>query len=115
MGYSEAALEGIKENGRAWKATITGIPEVMDAIRAARSARDVAAIDRELRKIAAAFKPHIGGDAHPSAQEALDWFEHESAAYEMENDLMHEWVESFDYWMGELYDFADYARIWVKP
>lgn len=116
MGYSEASQMGIKANGRAWKATIRGVPDIMERLRIAREARDVAGIDAELRNIAAKFRPHMPPGKLTYAQmEDIEWFEEESCAYEAERGELDDWVSEFDYRMGSLYDFADYHRIWVDP
>ena len=116
MGYGEASQRGIKANGREWQATIRGIPDIMERLRIAREAQDVAGIDAELRNIAAKFRPHMDRIGMSfSGMEDIEWFEEESCAYEVEQGILHEWVQEFDYRMGALYDFADYNRIWVDP
>lgn len=116
MGYSEAGMQGIKQNGRKWRKTIHGLPDVLDEIGMAKDSEDAEAINAGLRKVHALFAPHFErGEAYGSEVGALEWFEDESAAYEVEMGVLHEWVQEFDFRLGELYDFADFNRIWIEP
>lgn len=116
MGYSEAAVQGVKVNGKKWKATIKGMPSVMADIRAALADQNVERIDAGLREIAAKFRPHMDKVILSFGErDDLEWFEEESCAYEAENGELQDWVKEFDYRMKTLYDFADFQRIWVDP
>lgn len=121
MGYSPSAMAGVKANGKNWKATISGVPEILKSIRENLDKETPAAaeaISAELKKIAAKFRPHFSdtkGNYTSGELDALEWFEDESPTYEFEQGTAHEWREELDYRMGELYDFADYNRIWVTP
>lgn len=119
MGYSHSSQLGIKANGRAWKSTIRGIPAINDEIDRLIEERpkDVKErIEAQLRLVHLLFAPHFSGMNATSGEiEALEWFEEESPGYELENETMDEWQQEYNYRLGELYDFADYNRIWVSP
>ena len=119
MGFSVSAQQGIKQNGKRWKGHLRGLPDINDELEALIQARPADAkekIEACLRRIHALFSPYFTDDNCTSGErEALEWFEEESPGYELENDLMGEWVENFDHYLGELYDFADFNRIWVVP
>lgn len=119
MAYSESAMQGVKANGRAWKATIYGLPAINDRIRELvdlNTAESIKLIPAEMQKIAALFKRHMNEEnASYGEQEAIEWFEYQTPEWEFENETMDEWVQEFDYQLNELYDFADYNRIWVDP
>lgn len=116
MGYSEASQAGIKRFGRSWRATIRGVPDILDELDAAYDREDQAAIEGGMRKIAALFATHFNEDEASFAhRDALEWLQYESVAYEMEAGTLYEWREEFNFRLHELYDWADYNRVWVAP
>lgn len=118
MGYSPAAQAGIKVHGRGWRKTIRGLPGMIDHVHQALEADDSEAVDAALREIGKLFRPHIAEDsedATPGEMEAVEWFEEESCAYELEHGEKEEFAEEFNYRLGELYDWADYNRVWLDP
>lgn len=116
MGYSPAAMQGVKDNGRGWKKTITGLTQILDQMRVYVEEENIEQIDASLRKIHTLFKSVWNETKASSGEtEALEWFAEESAQYEYEQDSLDEWIKEFDYRLGELYDYADYNRIWVAP
>ncbi len=129
MGYSAAAMAGIKDNGREWKATIRGLGDINEKIRESLetvTSETAEEVSGYLKEIAALFRPYFDKSdqlmeegykwvATMGELEDLEWFEDESPAYEIENEALHEWRKEFDHRLESLYDFADYNRIWVKP
>jgi predicted lipid-binding transport protein (Tim44 family) len=114
MGYSPAAMAGVKANGRGWRKTVTGVREAVDALGAALDREDVDAANAALREIAKPFRAIWDEEkASPSETEALEWFEEESCRHEVENGEIYEFRANVDHYLNDLYDWADYHRVWV--
>lgn len=116
MGYSYHAMQGVKDNGRHWKQTISGLPTILRILEDAVEAYDVDTIDENLRNIHKLFYAALKDkDLSSSELEDLEWFEFESCLYEADNDELDEWQHEFNYRLNTLYDACDYYRIWVRP
>ena len=112
---SEAALAGIRDNGRHWRKKIGGVRSAIEAVRDGVTAKDQAAIEGAMRAIGAAFRAVFDEDQASSGElDALEWFEQETVGYEIQNGTLHEFEQEFDYRMNELYDWADYHRVLVQ-
>ena len=115
MGYSESAMMGIKHNGRPWRKTVRGVPTILEKINDAIAGNDEEEINSGIRKIGALFRAVWNDDASSGEVEALEWFEEETCTYEFEQGTMGEFEQEFNYRLNELYDWADYNRVWVSP
>lgn len=116
MGYSPASQAGIRQHGVMWKHTISGVNELLETVEAELIAGDAAAVDAALRRIANRFTPFFNEDNNTSSEaDALEWFQHEGSNYWIEGGELDEFHEEFNHRLNELYDFADFNRIWVKP
>jgi hypothetical protein len=125
MGYSEASRAGIKANGRRWRATIKGLPDALAALgkaideaeaKVGDCTPELEAAHAAMRRIGAMFRPHWDEEeASSSETEALEWFEQESFRYEFERFEHQSVRDNIDYYLRELYDWADYNRVWVAP
>ena len=116
MGYSPSAQAGIKQHGVIWKHTIFDVPKLLLEVDAAKKVHNSVAINAAMRRIAGKFGAYFDDDNASSGEvEALEWFTEEDSDYWMESDDVEGFEEEFNYRLGELYDFADFNRIWVKP
>lgn len=118
MGYSESAEYGIKANGRKWKFTVPSIGPITDRIQEGINSWDQAAIEnglRDLGKTAKTILEKIPADEFSPIQETLQFFEEEDLSYEMETFSQEELEELINAHITEMYDYADYNRIWIEP
>lgn len=116
MAYSPAAEAGKKVNGKKWKVTIHGVPEQLAAVRAAVAARDAAATKTALRAIGALFRPHMDKNRDRINEiESVEWFEEEDPNDDFKAGKFEIWQGEFNGRLRELYDWADYNRVWIQP
>ena len=117
MSYSENLQTDIRVKDRQWKRTIKGLPDILITTREAIKEKDKAKIENSLRNISKLFSCMRDNEENLTFDEldSLEWFEEEVVGYELENDLMDEFVDEFDYRLSTLYDWADYNRVWIAP
>ena len=118
MAYNvENSIAGIKANGREWKATIRGIPDINRQIEEAKGNLDAAKITELMRSVGVKFKAVWNEEkATMGQQDDLEWFLDDNAEWflELYGDL-DSFEEEYNYRLSSLYDYADYNRIWVSP
>ena len=113
MPISEAAMDGIKVNGLKWKRQMRGTASLVQAANAAFEARDLDRLHGCMRRIGKKFRDAMGAEIDGRDEDALQWFEEETADYEFENGDENGFKEEFNFRLGELYDWADYNRVLV--
>ncbi len=116
MAYSPAAEAGKKVNGRKWKKTIHGLHDHLATVETAVADRDVEATKAALRAIGALFRPHMNEDRDSFDEiEAVEWFEDEDPTSDFQDGNIDAWKDEFDWRLRDLYDWADYNRVWLDP
>ena len=113
MAYSEAAPDGVRDNGREWRSRVHGVrPNVLRIVEIydrGMTMSDVAEVTEAMRSIANRFRCAMKDEAE-RYDAALEWLESDSPAYEIERHCIEDWHSNWVYYMGELYDWADYNR-----
>ena len=117
MGYSEAALAGAKDNGRTWKYKTDTVVKSLEILEKAVEDHDLETANATMKVIGAAFRPIMDKIGIPEYStgytDALEYFENDTLDFEFDNWELEEIQQHINYHMNELYDFADYHRIWV--
>lgn len=115
MAYSEAAIAGKRDNGREWKAKISGLQADIDLVESALDLNDADKAEQGLKSIGRKFREFLNDKTRThEAVDAIEWFENESPSYELGRGEVEVWKQEFDYQLARLYDFADYNRIYVS-
>lgn len=116
MPMSEAAIAGIRDNGREWKYRVPSMKLFSEILDEAIDNRDLDRAHLMLRGIANVAKAMVSkvpADDFSYMSEALEFFENETLDYEFENMDEEEIKENINYHLSSMYDYADYHRILV--
>lgn len=99
-----------------WRETIHGIPAANRKGERAQNEGDAALAKEAMREVHAAFAPVVTDkNMRFGERKALEWFEEYDPAYEFNEGMLSDWEGNWNYYLNELYDFADRERFWVVP
>lgn len=117
MPLSQAALDGISDNGHQWRRTLAGFAQInklMGGVEGDTCAPDIAAqIVSELRRIAARARKFVAqfkDYQSMSLDDTLEVFE----SFTPEELEAEGGIHDLRGWMNDFYDWADYHRILLR-
>jgi hypothetical protein len=107
---------GWKVFGNKWRATIDGVPEIMERLEEACAAEDGTAAQEGVTALAALIRPVMERlNTERYDLDLLNYLETEDVAEAFDAEGMEEWRDEFNATLEGLHDWADYYRVWITP
>lgn len=122
MPMSEAAMAGIRDNGRGWKHRINGLKPLTETVarfnnqNGPENVGEAAELDGTLKTLARKVRTFVenedGLEIDFRLEDALEWLEDSFAVEHLaETQDPEVYMEEVNYQLGQVWDWADYNRV----